>query len=108
MNITTWGIIVKQDQTENIIWIEFIKNESKYFYEIHMMKDHNHVQIKDNIYEDASLLQFTDHPENGSIINFTRKVKDMEYIYRDCKVIVKIENKNLNILNHWQRQKKLY
>ena len=45
-----------------------------------MMKDHNHVLIKDIIYEDASLLEFTDYPENGSIINFTRKVKDMEYI----------------------------
>ena len=68
MNVITWGKIINHDK--NLLTIEFNKDVVIFNYYIECFNDYNHVIIKDVFDDDNILLEFTDHAEKGSLINF--------------------------------------
>jgi DNA polymerase elongation subunit (family B) len=58
-----------------------------------MFNNHNQVVIK---YLDQVVLEFKDYPENGSPVNFSRKVKNTEYVFRDGVPVITMETKKFN------------
>lgn len=108
MDILRWGLIIKHDISANILYIEFFKNGSKYVYVIQRGDNFNNVLIKEDIFDDVILLEFTDYSENGSFTNFTRKVKNFEYIFKNSKIVVTIENKSFNFMKSLAEAKNNY
>nr|YP_010170408.1 DNA polymerase type B [Phanerochaete carnosa]QRZ60390.1 DNA polymerase type B [Phanerochaete carnosa] len=91
MNLFTWGNVVRHDGS-NIV-IEFIKNGADFIYLVEMSHNSNTVLIKNDFYDDDILLEFTDTSNNGSLTNFTRKVKNFEYIYKDSKIVLTMRSR---------------
>lgn len=104
MNLFTWGKVIKQ--SEDIVFIEFSKNNVKYIYEIEIGQEFNLVKIKSHYLEDEVLLEFKDYPEKGSFTNFTRKVKKFEYIFRDGEILVTLENKDTRFIKSLAKVKR--
>lgn len=70
MDILRWGLIIKHDISANILYIEFVRNGSNYVYVVQRGDNFNFVQIKEDIFDNVILLEFTDFSENGSFTNF--------------------------------------
>lgn len=104
MNLFTWGNVVRHDGS-NIV-IEFSKNGNDLVYLVEMGEKSNSIQIKEDFYDDEILLEFVDTPEKGSTTNFTRKVKNMEYIYKDSQIVIKMDHKNFNFIKSLSKAKK--
>ena len=104
MNILTWGKVTKHE--ENTLIIEFFKNSEKYIYDIEVLEGYNHVIVKDPNNDNKILFDFTDHSENGSVNNFTRKIKNMVYIFNNNKISIKFENKQFKFIKPLKPAKK--
>ena len=91
MDLFTRGNIISH--VDDLIIIEFNKDGSKYIYEVIKNKNNNHVIIKENIYSDDVILEFNDYSSNGSVNDFTSKIKNMEYVFKGSEIIVKMETK---------------
>lgn len=104
MNLFTWGNVVKHNGS-NIV-IEFTKNGVDLIYQVEMAENSNTILIKENYYSDEILLEFKDTSENGSTTNFSRKVKNMEYVYKDSQIVVKMEHKKFKYIKSLNKVKK--
>lgn len=97
LNLLTWGKVIQHEG--NRLVIEFSLNDTTYYYIIQLSAICNHVIISDKQNAELGgliLLEFFDYPEKGSTLNFTRKVKNLEYIYRDGSIVITMENKQFN------------
>ena len=68
------------------------------FTKFNVFSDYNHLAIKEATNDDLVLLEFTDHSENGSLNNFTRRVKNMTYIFKNNSIAVKLEDKKFKFI----------
>lgn len=110
MDLFTWGSVVSH--TDPLIIIKFLKDGSEYYYKVEkLLEGHNHVGIYTSISsaqrQDISaqrqenkkaLLNFDDYSLKSSLINFSRKVKDIEYIFKDSQIPIKLESKNVDYI----------
>lgn len=106
MKFISWGKLIGTEN--NKLLLEYFKGGNSYLFEIEQFDSYNHIVIKDIDNDDKVLIEFKDFYVEGSTVNFIRKIKNIEYIFANERLLFKIENKEFKLLRKAKVVRKLY
>lgn len=95
-NLFSWGKIINHEGDRLVI--ESTVNDTTYYYIVELSPSCNHIRISDKVEGGLNLLNFTDYPKDSTMVNFTRVVKNIEYIYKNGVPITTMETKNFSTI----------